>query len=120
MGKWQRTNEEQGKSTFENWERTTDFGYSGIGFTMQNGDTIKQEKMKLFKQNGNWYLIVKVPEELENVTFAMIESNQYSFICTNDSIDFPNRIKYWAENKKLKATVSGNDLKIPFEFVKSE
>lgn len=120
LGQWQRTNEEQGKSTFENWEKTSDFSYSGIGFTMQNGDTIKQEKMKLLKQNGAWDLIVKVPEETKDVTFAITESNQNSFTCVNDSIDFPNQIKYWIENNKLKATVSGTDLKISFEFEKTE
>lgn len=97
MGQWQRANEEQGKSTFENWKKTSAFGYSGIGFTMQNGDTEKQEKMRLIKQNGTWDLIVKVPEETEEVTFAITESNPNSFICINDSINFPNRIKYWTD-----------------------
>lgn len=120
LGQWQRTNEEQGKTTFENWEKTARFSYSGIGFTMQDGDTVKQEKMKLIKQNGTWDLIVKVPEETESVTFEIIESNQSSFTCINDSIDFPNQIKYWTDNNQLKATVSGTDLNISFEFEKIE
>ena len=31
LGKWQRTNEEQGKTTFENWEKTNNSEYNGIG-----------------------------------------------------------------------------------------
>jgi hypothetical protein len=34
LGKWQRTNEKQGKTTFENWEKISDSEYSGIGFTI--------------------------------------------------------------------------------------
>ncbi|NDV15725.1 hypothetical protein GO009_06770 [Muricauda sp. TY007] len=120
LGRWQRTNEAQGKATFENWVKTTEFSYLGIGFILQDGDTIKQERMELVKHYDAWHLKVKVPEETETVTFKMTGSNQNSFICMNDSIDFPNRIKYWKENKKLKATVSGTGLNIPFEFEKIE
>ena len=42
LGKWKRLNEEEGKETFENWKKIKETEYSGIGFTMQNGDTIKQ------------------------------------------------------------------------------
>ena len=120
LGQWQRTNEEQGKTTFEDWKKTAEFSYSGIGFTLQDGDTVKKEKMKLIKQNGTWDFVVKVPEETDAVIFEMTESNKSSFTCINDSIDFPNRIKYWTENNHLKATVSGIDLNAPFEFKKIE
>jgi hypothetical protein len=118
IGQWERTNEEQGKTTFENWDKISDFSYSGIGFTMQDGDTIKQEKIRLIKQNDTWDLIVKIPEETKDITFELTDFTHNSFTCINDSINFPNQIKYWTENNKLKATVSGADLNIPFEFEK--
>ena len=118
LGEWKRNNEEPEKETFENWKKINSSEYSGIGFTMQNGDTIKQEKIKLIKLNGKWNLIVKVPEESESITFKMTELKSDAFTCENDSLDFPKRIKYWKNGEKISALVSGDDLEIPFEFEK--
>lgn len=118
LGKWKRNNEEQGKETFENWGKISNSEYSGIGFTMQKGDTIKQEKINLIKQNGKWDLIVKIPEETESLIFKMTDLDKDSFTCENDSLDFPKMIKYWKDGLKIKALVAGKDLEIPFEFEK--
>ena len=118
LGKWKRLNEEEGKETFENWEKIKEMEYSGIGFTMQNGDTVKQEKIRLAKINGKWNLTVKVPEESESVTFTGISHNENEFTCENNEIDFPNKIKYWKTENKLNAMVSGGNMKIAFEFEK--
>ena len=118
LGKWKRLDEEEGKETFENWKKIREFEYSGIGFTMQHGDTIKQEKIKLTKTNGKWNLIVKVPEETESITFNGVSHNETEFTCENNELDFPNRIKYWKNGNKMNATVSGGEMKISFEFEK--
>ena len=116
LGKWKRLNEEEGKETFENWEKVKETEYSGIGFTMQNGDTIKQEKIRLNKTNGKWNLTVKVPEESESITFYGTNHNENKFTCENTEIDFPNKIKYWKNGNKINAMVSGGEMKISFEF----
>jgi hypothetical protein len=118
LGEWKRNNEEQGKETFEIWEKISNSQYSGIGFTMQNGDTVKQERVKLIKQNGKWDMIVKVSQETESITFNMTNLTKDSFTCENDSIDFPKFIKYWNDNGNLNALVTGNDMEIPFGFEK--
>ena len=118
LGKWKRLNEEEGKETFENWNKIKETEYAGIGFTMQNGDTIKQEKIRLTKVNGKWNLTVKVPEESESITFIGVSHNENEFTCENNEIDFPNKIKYWINGKKLNAMVSGGEVEIPFEFEK--
>lgn len=118
LGKWKRLNEEEGKETFENWKKTSDTEYLGIGFTMQNGDTIKQEKIRLTKSGENWDIIVKVPEETESITFKGISHNESEFTCENNEIDFPNKIKYWKNGDKIKASVSNAEMEIPFEFEK--
>ena len=118
LGKWKRLNEEEGKETFENWKKIRETEYSGIGFTMQNGDTIKQEKIRLTKINGKWNLNVKVPEESESITFNGISHNENEFTCKNIEIDFPNKIKYWKNGNRINAMVSGGEMKIQFEFVK--
>lgn len=116
LGKWERLHEEKGKKTFENWKKTSQNEYLGIGFTMQGSDTIKQEKIRIGKQNGKWVLIVKVPEETESITFLVTELKSDEFTCTNDSLYFPKQIKYWKNAEKINALVSGDSLKIDFEF----
>jgi len=116
LGEWKRNNEEASKETFEIWEKVSSSEYSGIGFTMQNGDTIKQEKIRLIKKHNEWDLIVKVPEESQSIIFNMAEVNSDEFTCKNDSLDFPKLIKYWKNGEKLNALVSGTDFEIQFEF----
>ncbi len=118
LGQWKRLNEEEGKETFENWDKISESEYSGIGFTMQEGDTIKQEKIQLNKVDGDWNLSVKVPEESESITFKMIQYGKNEFICENNEIDFPNKIKYWKNGDKINASVSNAEMEIPFEFEK--
>lgn len=118
LGKWKRNNEEAGKETFENWEKKSNTKYVGLGFTMQNGDTIKQEKIRLIELNNNWSLKVQPQEEPESITFIMTSHNNEEFICENKELDFPNIIKYWKNGDKLNATVSGGEMKISFEFEK--
>ncbi|MEN8125172.1 MAG: hypothetical protein ABFR32_08575 [Bacteroidota bacterium] len=119
-GKWRRMNEETGKETFENWNKVSPTEYSGIGFTMQNGDTVKQEKIIIVRQNGKWDLIVKVPQETESITFKIAELKNDQFTCINDSLDFPKQIKYWKTGEKINALVAGDSLKIEFEFERIE
>ena len=118
VGKWQRTNEEQGKLTYEYWDKVNNNEYRGIGFTMAKEDTLRQEKLTLIKPAEQWELVVKVPEEIRAITFEVEEYDDHSFKCINDSIDFPSVIKYWKEGNNLKALVSGDSLKIDFEFRK--
>lgn len=118
LGKWQRLNEEEGKETFENWAKINETEYSGIGFTMQKGDTIKQEKIKLIKSNEQWNLIVKAPEDLESITFIGTSYNDNEFTCENNEIDFPNKIKYWRNGQNINASVSNSEMEISFEFEK--
>ncbi len=116
LGKWQRTNEEQGKATFENWEKSSDTVYSGIGFTIQNNDTISQEQMKIVELKGEWNLLVKTPDEKEFIKFRMSKMEDDKFEFENDSLDFPKLIKYWKNGHKINALVSGGNLKRSYEF----
>lgn len=40
LGDWQRTNDEEGKSTFETWEQVNDSTYVGMGYTLMDKDTV--------------------------------------------------------------------------------
>ncbi|MFK7001916.1 DUF6265 family protein [Flavobacterium oreochromis] len=116
LGNWKRTNEEKGKETFENWQKTNDTEYNGIGFTLQNNDTLSQEQMKLIQTKGKWNLLVKTPDEKDFIKFDMTELAENKFECENDTLDFPKLIKYWKNGDKMNAIVSGDSLKLSFEF----
>ena len=116
LGNWKRTNEEKGKETFETWKKINDTEYVGIGFTIQNNDTINQEKMKMVENNGKWVLLVKTPNEKEFIKFEVVKIEENEFECKNDSLDFPKIIKYWKNGNNINALVSGNNLKLSFEF----
>lgn len=118
LGEWERVDEEEGKYTFENWDKIRETEYLGFGFTLQNGDTIKQEKMRLIKTRGHWKLTVKVPQESEKISFKMIKHSENDFTCENKEIDFPNKIRYWKNGANINALVSNTEMKIPFEFKK--
>lgn len=119
-GNWRRLNDKEGKETFENWKKISSSEYSGIGFTMQKGNTINQEQISLIESNGKWNLFVQVPSDKEPIKFKMTEFGNDKFICVNDSIDFPKRIQYWLEKDKLKAKISNEKMDISFEFEKVE
>ncbi|MEZ4910169.1 MAG: DUF6265 family protein [Saprospiraceae bacterium] len=116
LGNWKRTNEEKGKETFENWQKTNDTEYNGIGFTLQNRDTLSQEQMKLIQTKGRWNLLVKTPDEKDFIKFDMTELAENKFECKNGTLDFPKLIKYWKNGDKMNAIVSGDSLKLSFEF----
>ncbi|AZA93795.1 hypothetical protein EG343_04475 [Chryseobacterium nakagawai] len=119
-GKWKRSNEKAGKETFENWNKISPTEYAGIGFTLQKGDTINKETMKLVSSNGKWSLLVKTPKEKQFIEFKMTESKNNEFICINDSLNFPKRIQYSSEGNQLKAIISNDEMKVPFEFEKEK
>jgi len=118
LGNWKRLDEESGKETFEFWEKKNELTYKGLGFTLQNGDTIKQEKMKLIMRKGQWFLEVQPNDEPKDFIFPMYTFTETEFICKNPNIGFPQLIKYHFLKEKLYAIVSGEGLDIIFEFEK--
>lgn len=118
LGEWKRTNEEEGKRTYENWSKAGE-NYTGLGFTMQNKDTISSEKMQLLFTANSWKLIVVSlgkGSDTSPTTFKMIASDKQSFTFENKKIDFPNTIHYQKDGAKLKAFISNEQMKIPFDF----
>jgi len=116
LGSWKRNNEEKGKETFEIWKRNSKSEYVGIGFTMQNNDTLKQENIRLIKSNNKWTLEVKTQDEPTPTLFPVTSYSEKEFVCENKELDFPKLIKYWKNGDKINALVSGDEMEISFEF----
>jgi len=116
LGEWKRTNDEKGKETFEIWEKINASEYNGVGFTIQNNDTIFQEKMKMQKTAGKWIFLVKTNKDEEFTKFDIDKIEEDEFECKNDTLDFPKLIKYWKNGNKINALVSGDNMELSFEF----
>ena len=116
LGNWIRNNEEEGIETYEVWIKKSSYVYIGIGFTMQDNDTLKQEKIRLIKTDEKWNLEVQSPGDSNPIIFNMTSYSDQEFICENKVLDFPKLIKYWKNGNKIHALVSGDNMEIPFEF----
>ncbi len=120
LGNWERVNDEEGKATYELWEKVDDSEYSGFGFTLQNADTIWQENMHLRKLDGAWELNIQSPEDPEAVIFRLSDRGNQTFTFENPELEFPKRIHYKREGSEIFATVSNEEMQIPFQFQRLE
>ena len=116
VGEWKRVNAEKEFETFEIWQKDKKY-YSGLGYTMLEGDTIFKEDLKLFKENDEWTLQVTGVNEAPT-PFLLSELKPEYFIAENDTNEFPKKIIYKLENDTLKANVSTSEFDVDFEFVK--
>ncbi|MCU4164954.1 DUF6265 family protein [Carboxylicivirga caseinilyticus] len=116
LGSWIRTNEQENRLTFENWEKHSDSEYTGFGFTLENNDTIWQENIKLIKKDGEWSFDVTGQGESNSTNFKLIRIEEQCFVCENQLNEFPKIIEYSKNGDLLKATISGNNMKVDFDF----
>lgn len=118
LGNWQRNNEQEDRETFEIWNKKDSTEYYGLGFTLQNSDTISQEKIKLIKTDNEWNLEVIGMGESNPTIFKLTKIGKDEFICENEQIEFPKKIQYLKIENNIKAIVSGDDAEIIFVFEK--
>lgn len=118
LGNWVRLNDEEGKQTFENWAKVSETEYAGLGFAMQNGDTVSQETMRISQTADGWSLQVSTLDDQEAVSFSNIQLLENEFVFENMEIEFPNKIRCWKEGDKMMATIANSEMEIAFEFEK--
>lgn len=118
LGNWSRTDDEEGKQTFESWEKLNDSTYIGISYTMYENDTVWQENVILSPIEKIWHYQVSMPETNQSTNFRLTEQTAESFTCENPENEFPKIIKYWKNGNNLNAEISDGTTKIPFEFRK--
>ena len=118
LGSWKRINDEEGNKTFEVWNKESDTAYYGHGYTLQDKDTISQERITLIKSDKRWRVGVIGTGETTPTVFEVTSIEKDRFVCENPAIVFPKKIQYWKEGDNIKATVAGDDMEISFEFEK--
>jgi len=118
LGKWQRTNDEEYKKTYEQWQKVNDTLYMGLGFAMQGNDTISKENMHIFLKDTVWNCDVYMPGDATPTSFVFTEHTDTSFVCENAQNEFPKKIAYTLKRDTIRATISGGGPEILYLFVK--
>ena len=91
LGKWERQNEQEGKRTFEYWQKEDADLYRGIGFTMEAADTVWLEHLVLVKRGTHWHYEVTQKKATKSTNFQLTSIETDHFVCENVQNDFPKR-----------------------------
>lgn len=117
IGDWQRLNDTNDKTTFEHWKTADSFHLTGLGYTLQQSDTIFKEDLVLYFKEKNW--ILEVTGVNESPTLFTIEKfTDSSFTAVNLENEFPTHIQYTIHQDTLKAAVSNKEFEVVFNFMK--
>ena len=117
-GRWKRTDTPAGQTSFESWWQTASGKWKGIGVTIQEGDTVFVEKLKLEASEGKLYYVAEVDHNDEPTYFKIDLLKENRLICVNPQHDFPQKIEYQRKGSELIAVISGNGKTRQFRFVK--
>lgn len=93
--------------SYEHWEKISDELFTGGSETINNGDTIFTEKLKIEKIDGEIFYIADVKHNPAPVKFKMTSLNDYEAVFENPEHDFPQKITYRLEEGILHATIEG-------------
>lgn len=115
IGEWQRTNDQEGRKTYESWAKKSSTEYIGLGYTLQEADTVFKEDIRLIPVNDIWNFEV-TGEDGKPVLFAVTAQTDHSFVCQNLENEFPKKIEYALIDGKIEAGISGGGPDISFSF----
>lgn len=113
IGEWKRLDDKPGNQTYEMWNTNL----VGMGYTITDSKRSFQETLAIVTIKDTLYLEVRGINE-QPTLFKFTEQTDSSFVCENPQNEFPKKIKYFLDNKQLKAIISAEDFRIDFIFEK--
>jgi hypothetical protein len=117
-GNWDRTNPVPGSTASEKWEQSSSYELKGLGITLKGADTVFIEKIKLQIRDNDIFYVADVPENKAAIYFKLIATTPRGFICINPQHDFPKRIEYLLNGRKLTVVISGDGKSQEYLFEK--
>jgi hypothetical protein len=117
LGKWQRLNDKEGKTTYEYWTKKSETEYIGMGCTLTGTDTTFKENLRIVKIGEEWNLEVTGVNEAPT-NFLVTQQHETSFVSENEANEFPKIIDYWIVGDTLKARVAAGEMAVSFAFLK--
>jgi len=94
IGKWSNTAKQ--RNDYETWEKYNDSTYLGKSYSIENGDTVSSESIKLVEDSEGIYYIPVVQGQNNNlpVSFKLIVVEANKLVFENPAHEFPQRISY--------------------------
>lgn len=119
-GKWKMISDKQ--EYYEQWEIVNETELTGIGFSIEERDTVNSEKLYLKIFDDTW-AYVAIPVDQPITLFALVEFSQNKFAFENGEHDFPQRIIYEfvsdsTLNAKIEGVIEGELMSREFSFIK--
>jgi hypothetical protein len=115
-GSWNRTNAKSGRSGVEIWQKNSNTEFVGKGINLKGTDTVFVEKLKIIVKEGAVFYVADVPQNKEPVLFKATSVTPSSVVFENPEHDFPKKIAYEFDGKKLRATISGDGKAMDYWF----
>lgn len=115
-GSWIRTNAKPGRSGVEWWKLSGVNEMTGRGISLKGVDTTFVEKLRITINDHVICYVADVPENQEPVYFRFTSLTGNGFVCENPAHDFPKKISYSLDGRKLTAVVSGNGKEIVYLY----
>ncbi|WP_312366803.1 DUF6265 family protein [Stenotrophomonas sp.] len=115
LGNWQRTGMAAGTSGAEHWRRQAGV-LEGEGRSYRQGELRFQERLRIIDEGGQLYYVADVAGNPAPVRFALVAQGVQSVVFENLQHDFPQRIAYQRNGRRLTATVSAGERVQVFEF----
>lgn len=121
-GKWKMISDKI--EYYEEWKIVNEYELTGIGFSIEEGDTVSSEKLYLKKFEDTWAYIA-LPVNQTITLFALTEYSESKFIFENKEHDYPQRIIYefTADGQLNAATegiIEGELMRRDFSFIRIE
>lgn len=102
----------------ETWE-VTNTGMKGVGFAIEEGDTMVYEEMELLSKKGVIIYAVKPEDRDSTLYFPLTRHTENEWTFENPYNDFPSSITYRKNsNAQMVVILQGNQREVRFLFDK--
>jgi hypothetical protein len=121
-GKWKMISEKT--EYYEEWELLNENEMVGVGFSVEEGDTVLSEQLYLKKFSDQWAYIA-LPVNQTITLFALSEYSENKFTFENKEHDFPQKIIYEFTadanlNTATEGIIEGELMRRDFNFIRIE
>ncbi len=108
-GCWERNDKAKNLLVTEQWMKPAGTSILGMGRTVKNGKTVDFEFMRIEQTDDGIFFIAKPAANKEETTFKLKSSTLNEIVFENPEHDFPQRVIYKLQDKKLIGRIEGNN-----------
>lgn len=100
----------------EFWQIKSDTLMLGLGYSLQENDTVFKEKLKIFYHHDSVFYGAKGGRSDQFVLFKLAKAGKNNWIFKNPEHDYPNIIRYEINGEFLTASTSNSKGNKKIEF----